>query len=238
MGAERADLEGLDRQLEIIDGAGGRGEMEHVVDAAGEVDVLGDVVVDEREVRVAGEVGDVVGVARDQVVDGDDAMAFGQQAVAKMRAEKAGAAGDDGNGSGWSNVMTLCDSQNSGRATKKRGSDLFRAEARQTTGTVRTRILKSSQSDQLSMYCKIEFHPLIEADPVAAADLPEAGQCRVSWTGGGGARDRTVGLRWDGQGEGRRGSCRRTSTFQSCGNSSMLVLRRNRPNGRDPRDLP
>ncbi len=100
VGAERTDLEGLDGELEIIDGAGGRCEMEDVVDAAGEVDELCDVVVDELEVLVAGEMGDVVGIARDEVVDGDDAMAFGEEAVDEMGAEEAGAAGDDGDGSG------------------------------------------------------------------------------------------------------------------------------------------
>ena len=74
--------------------------MEDVVDGAGEVDELGDVVVDELEMFVAGEMGDVVGVARDEVVDGDDAMAFGEESVDEMGAEEAGAAGDDGDGSG------------------------------------------------------------------------------------------------------------------------------------------
>jgi len=74
--------------------------MEDVVDAAGEVDEVGDVVVDEFEVFVAGEMGDVVGIARDEVVDGDDVVALGEEAVDEMGAEEAGAAGDDGDGSG------------------------------------------------------------------------------------------------------------------------------------------
>ncbi len=56
--------------------------------------------VDELEFRVAGEMGDVVGIAGDEVVDGDDAMALGEKAVGKMRAEKAGATSDDGHRSG------------------------------------------------------------------------------------------------------------------------------------------
>jgi hypothetical protein len=35
VGAQRADLEGLDRQFEVVDGAGGRGEVEDVVQGAG-----------------------------------------------------------------------------------------------------------------------------------------------------------------------------------------------------------
>jgi len=70
--------------------------MEDVVDAPGEVDELRDVMADELEVFVAGEMGDVVRVARDEVVDGDDAMAFGKETVDEMGAEEAGAAGDDG----------------------------------------------------------------------------------------------------------------------------------------------
>ena len=73
--------------------------MEDVVHAAGEVDVLRHVVVDELEILVAGEVGDVVGIPRDEVIDGDDVMAFGEETVGEMRAEKAGTTGHDGYGS-------------------------------------------------------------------------------------------------------------------------------------------
>ena len=63
--AERADLQGLDRELEVVDRAGRAGEVQDVVDRP--VDVrsdVGDVVLDELEARVAGEVRDVVGAAR------------------------------------------------------------------------------------------------------------------------------------------------------------------------------
>jgi hypothetical protein len=45
-------------------------------------------------------VGYVVHLARDEVVDGDDVMALGEETVGKMRAEKTSAAGDDGHGNG------------------------------------------------------------------------------------------------------------------------------------------
>ena len=74
--------------------------MENVVHGAGEIDVLRDIVMDELEVRVAGEMGDVVGVARDEIVDGDDAVAFGKQAVGEMGAEKTSAASHNGESGG------------------------------------------------------------------------------------------------------------------------------------------
>ena len=159
MRAQRADLERLDRELQVVNGAGGRREMKYVVHAAGQINVLRHVVMDELEVRVAGQVGDVVGIARKQIVDGDDAMAFGQKAVRKMRAEKARATGDDRDRGEEVGVMTLSDSQNScRRATKKRGqATYFAPKPVRTTGTVRARILRSSQSDQLSMYWRSSF---------------------------------------------------------------------------------
>jgi len=72
--------------------------MEDVVQFAGPVDVGGDVVVDELEVRAGAQVRDVVEVAGDQVVHGHHAVAFGEQPVAKMGAEEAGAAGDERDG--------------------------------------------------------------------------------------------------------------------------------------------
>ena len=68
--AERADLERRNRQLEIVDRAGRARPVQHVVHGTVDVDVVGDVVLDEREVAVR-EVRDVVGVAGQQVVDAD-----------------------------------------------------------------------------------------------------------------------------------------------------------------------
>jgi hypothetical protein len=49
----------------------------------------------ELEVLTLVEVGDVLTLAGDQVVDADDADALGEQALAQVRSEEAGAAGDD-----------------------------------------------------------------------------------------------------------------------------------------------
>ena len=96
--AERADFQRRDRQLEIIDRAGRRGEMEDVIDfSSGRKMIVRDVVLDEGEILVAGEVLDVLEVAGDEIVDRDDAMTFREQPVGQMRAEKSGAAGDDRN---------------------------------------------------------------------------------------------------------------------------------------------
>ena len=58
--AERADLQRLDRQLEVVAGRRRAGEVEHPVELAVEPDVLGDVVLDEHEAASRRDVGDVV----------------------------------------------------------------------------------------------------------------------------------------------------------------------------------
>ncbi len=96
MGAEGADFQGRDRQLEIIDRAGGRREMKDVIKfLLRDIDVIGDVMLDEEVIRVAGEVRDVRGVAGDQVIDRDDAVPLAQEPVGQMRPEKARATGDN-----------------------------------------------------------------------------------------------------------------------------------------------
>ena len=67
MRAERADFQGRNRQLQIIDRAGGRSEMENVIEFfLLQEDVVRDVVLDEREILVPGEVLDVLEIAGDQ----------------------------------------------------------------------------------------------------------------------------------------------------------------------------
>ena len=61
--AERADLQRRNRQLEVVDRARRARPVQHVVDRPVDVDVVGDVVLDEREVAVD-EVRDVRRVAR------------------------------------------------------------------------------------------------------------------------------------------------------------------------------
>jgi hypothetical protein len=63
-----------------------------------EVEILGDVLLDEAEVRVASEVLDIVGGAGDQVVDDDDTVAAGKEDIDEVGAEETGTTGDDGDG--------------------------------------------------------------------------------------------------------------------------------------------
>ena len=56
------------------------------------------VLLDEFEMGIAAEVGDVVHRTGDKIVDGDDLVAAREQQVRQVRAQKSGAAGDDGSG--------------------------------------------------------------------------------------------------------------------------------------------
>jgi hypothetical protein len=62
---------------------------------------IGNVVLDEMKILVAGEMADVRGVAGDEIVDRNDAMTFRQQPVRQMRSQKTRATGDNRNGFGF-----------------------------------------------------------------------------------------------------------------------------------------
>ena len=96
--AERTDLQRLDRDFQIINRAGGRGEMPDVIHRPIQENKFGDVLLDEFEIRVAAQVRDVVHRARDEIINADDLVPARQQQVAQMRAKKSRAAGDDGSG--------------------------------------------------------------------------------------------------------------------------------------------
>ncbi len=74
MRAERADLERGNGQLEVVDGTRRTRPVQHVMHRAVDVDVVGDVVLDELKVAVV-QVRDVRDIARQQVVDADDRVA-------------------------------------------------------------------------------------------------------------------------------------------------------------------
>ena len=76
---ERADLQRLDRQLQVVDRAGRAGKVEHEVHFALDVDVARHVVADELELAVT-QVADVRQIAGPQVVDADDRVAAIEQA--------------------------------------------------------------------------------------------------------------------------------------------------------------
>jgi hypothetical protein len=102
VGAVAADLQRLQRQADVVDRAGGAGQVEDVVDVARDVEVLDHVVVDEVELRHA-DVLDVEQGAGLEVVHADDTVAAGQQCIAEVGSEEAGSAGDD---TGW-HVLVL-----------------------------------------------------------------------------------------------------------------------------------
>ena len=94
--AERADFQRRNRQLEIIDRAGRRGEMKNVIEFFfRQENEIRDVVLDEAVILVAGEMLDVVEIAGDEIIDRDDAMTFRQQPIGQMRPKKTRATGDD-----------------------------------------------------------------------------------------------------------------------------------------------
>src|SRR5881275_3092858 len=68
--------------------------MEDVVERPFDVDVGGDVELDEAEAVAAEEMRDVLRAAGDEVVDADDFVAAGEEEIAEVRAEEARAAGD------------------------------------------------------------------------------------------------------------------------------------------------
>ncbi len=75
------------------------------VHGAVEEEVLGDILRDEAETRVTGEVREVVGGAGDQVVEDRHAVSAREQQIGEMGTEKAGAAGDHGVGpTSWSRI--------------------------------------------------------------------------------------------------------------------------------------
>src|SRR5690242_6636989 len=95
VGAERTDLERLDGQLEIVDGTGGRGEVQYAVELALDVEIVGDVVLDKAEPRVAYQVRDVVGAPGDEVVHPDDVVLVGNEPIREVRAQKPRRSGDE-----------------------------------------------------------------------------------------------------------------------------------------------
>ena len=92
-----ADLERVQRQAQVVDGARRAGEVQHQVDRLVDLEVLDEVVLDEHELVVA-QVLDVRQRPRLEVVDAEHAVAAAKQSFAKVGAEKPGPAGDDRRG--------------------------------------------------------------------------------------------------------------------------------------------
>lgn len=121
---DRAHLERLDGQLQVVDRRGGRREVQHEVDRPGDVHELGHVAADQVEPGFAHEVGDVGGCAGEEAVEADDLGTPFDERGAQVAAEEPRAAGDDGPPGGpvvrsrchASNVARMCRFGASGRA--------------------------------------------------------------------------------------------------------------------------
>ena len=72
MGAEGADLQRLDRQLEVVPRRGGAGEVQHPVERPAHADVLRHVVAHETDPGPRREGGDAVRRPGDEIVHGEE----------------------------------------------------------------------------------------------------------------------------------------------------------------------
>src|SRR6266516_1931010 len=98
VGAERTDLQGLDRVLEVVAGARGAGEVQDGVHATVDREELRDVVLLELERGGVEEILDVLDAAGEQAVDSEDVPTAKDERAAEVRAQEPGATGDDGAG--------------------------------------------------------------------------------------------------------------------------------------------
>ncbi len=87
---QRAHLQRLDRKLKVVDRAGRRGKMEYPIQRPRDINELGDVVLIEAEMLVLGQVADILGRPRNEVVQTDDVVAIRQEPVGQVGAQKPG----------------------------------------------------------------------------------------------------------------------------------------------------
>ena len=92
---EATDLEDLDRDALEVGRRSRAGEVHHGIDRAGHPEVRAHIVMVEREATLSEQPLDVLRRAGDQVVDGDDLVAPGEQRPAQVRTEEASSSGDD-----------------------------------------------------------------------------------------------------------------------------------------------
>jgi hypothetical protein len=90
-----ADLERVQREPRVVDGARRACEVENEVDGLLEEEGLCEIVVEGLELRLVRDVLDVLERAGVEVVDADDTVPLGEQVIAEVGADEAGAAGDE-----------------------------------------------------------------------------------------------------------------------------------------------
>jgi hypothetical protein len=89
VGAEGADFQGLNRHSQVVDGAGGRGEVPDVIDGVVQKNEFSNVLLNETEIGMAGQMIEVGDGAGDEIVHADDAMAFGEEVIGEVRSQKS-----------------------------------------------------------------------------------------------------------------------------------------------------
>ena len=90
--ADGGGLDGFDGVVLVRLGGGGAGQ---IVDLVGlDIDRVDNVVADQFEPRVTEKVADIVLVSSEEVVEADDFVTAFDEAIAEMRTEKSGSAGD------------------------------------------------------------------------------------------------------------------------------------------------
>ena len=95
MGSQRTYFQGWDRELEVIDRAGRGSKVKYVIDPAWNEDEFADILPNELEVLISGEVRDIIGRTGYEVVNRNDPKALGQEPIAQVRPKKARATGHD-----------------------------------------------------------------------------------------------------------------------------------------------
>jgi len=95
VGAQRADFQGLDGQLQVVNGTGRRRKVPHIIHPRIQEKKLGHVLLDELEAGISSQVRDVIHRAGDKIVNPDDLVSARQQPVCEVRPKEAGGAGDD-----------------------------------------------------------------------------------------------------------------------------------------------
>ena len=116
--SERADFQRGDAVNGVVDGTGGAGEVKNVIDVA-HVEGFANVFFYKLETRIILQMGEVGAAAGEQVVDDNDAPAFGEQGIAEMGSEKSGAAGDQRALRVMLSCRSLCGSNRCFRALRR-----------------------------------------------------------------------------------------------------------------------
>src|SRR6266478_182562 len=94
-GAQRPDFTRGDSVQCIVHGTGGGGEVEHVIHRPA-VKALIDINLLKFKARVVAQMIEIGQFSGQQVIDGDDGIAFAEQSVAQVRAQKSGSASYQG----------------------------------------------------------------------------------------------------------------------------------------------